>query len=106
MLGHVNRGAKGPRKQRVRARRGVQGLCDNSEDWYVSEDATQHGLGVLPVQLHRWGWGSHRAGPELGQVRDSKQEWNKGAILRADGGVRRTGPELCDTGLSVWVGRV
>lgn len=42
----------------MRVRRGIQGLWDNSEDWYLSKDVTQHSLGVLPVQLHRSGWGS------------------------------------------------
>lgn len=41
------------------------------------------------------------AGLEFGQVSDTKQEWNKGAILRAKGGVHPTGPECVTLALVI-----
>lgn len=52
------------------------------------------------------GVGFTLAGLALCQVSDTKQEKNKGAVIKANGGVCPAGPELCDPGLSGWEGIV
>lgn len=62
-------------------------------------------LRCISCPVAQVGEGFTLAGLELCQISDTKQERNKGAVVRTDGGVCPAGPELCDTGLNLVAGR-